>query len=55
VLRVSESTGRPAGGVRLAPNSCGQVVCSQIFYTPGSVWVPTAELLIRIDTSRMPG
>jgi hypothetical protein len=55
VLRVSESTGRTAGGVRIAPNSCGQVVCSQIFHTPGSVWVPTAELLIRIDTSRMPG
>jgi outer membrane protein assembly factor BamB len=55
VLRVSESTGRPGGGVRIAPNSCGQVVCSQIFYAPGSVWVPTAELLIRIDTSRMPG
>ncbi|MGN6793134.1 MAG: hypothetical protein ACTHJW_12190 [Streptosporangiaceae bacterium] len=54
VLRVSESTGRPAGGVRIAPNSCGQATCSQVFYTPGSVWVPTAELLIRIDTSRMP-
>ena len=55
VLRVSESTGRPAGGVRIPPASCGQVVCSQIYYTPGSVWVPTAELLIRIDTSRMSG
>jgi len=55
VLRVSESTGRPAGGVAIAPNSCGQQVCSQIFYTPGSVWVPTAELLIRIDPRRLPG
>ena len=55
VLRVSESTGRPAGGVRIPPNSCGQQICSQIFYTPGSVWVPTAELLIRIATSRLPG
>jgi len=54
VLRVSEATGRPAGGVSIAPASCGQVICSQIFYTPGSVWVPTAELLIRIDTSRLP-
>jgi hypothetical protein len=54
VLRVRESTGRPAGGVRIPPNSCGQVVCSQIYYTPGSVWVPTAQLLIRIATSRMP-
>jgi RNA polymerase sigma factor (sigma-70 family) len=54
VLRVSEATGRPAGGVSIDPASCGQVICSQIFYTPGSVWVPTAELLIRIDTSRMP-
>ncbi|HEX7992512.1 MAG TPA: hypothetical protein VF506_01240, partial [Streptosporangiaceae bacterium] len=55
VLRVSEATGRPAGGVRIARNSCGDVICAQIFYTPGSVWVPTAQLLIRIDTSRMPG
>jgi len=54
VLRVSEATGRPAGGVSVAPASCGQVICSQIFYTPGSVWVPTAALLIRIDTSRLP-
>jgi len=54
VLRVSEETGRPAGGVSVAPASCGQVICSEIFYTPGSVWMPTAELLIRIDTSRLP-
>jgi len=54
VLRVGETTARPAGGVAIAPNSCGQQVCSQIFYTPGSVWVPTAELLLRIDTSRLP-
>ncbi|HEX5190808.1 MAG TPA: hypothetical protein VFW16_14785 [Streptosporangiaceae bacterium] len=53
VLRVSESTGRPAGGVRVPPNSCGQEVCSQIFYTQGAVWVPTAEYLIRIETSRL--
>jgi hypothetical protein len=54
VLRVSESNGRPAGGVSIPPNSCGQYVCSQIFYTRGAVWVPTAELLIRIATSRFP-
>ncbi len=54
VLRVGETTARPAGSVAIAPNSCGQQVCSQIFYTPGSVWVPTAELLLRIDTSRLP-
>jgi hypothetical protein len=55
VLRVSEETGRPAGGVAIAPNSCGQQSCSQIYFTPGSVWVPTAELLIRIATARLPG
>ena len=55
ILRVSEATGQPAGAVSIAPASCGQVICSQIFYTPGSVWVPTAEYLIRIDTSRLPG
>jgi DNA-directed RNA polymerase specialized sigma24 family protein len=49
VLKVSEATGRPVGSVPIAPNSCGQQTCSQIFYTPGSVWVPTAEQLIRID------
>jgi RNA polymerase sigma factor (sigma-70 family) len=54
VLRVGETTARPAGGVAIPPNSCGQQVCSQIFYTPGSVWVPIAELLLRIDTSRLP-
>jgi hypothetical protein len=54
VLRVSEATGHPAGGIPIPPNSCGQAVCSQIFYTPGLAWVPTAKLLIRIDTSRMP-
>jgi hypothetical protein len=55
VLRVSQTTGRPDGGVPIPRASCGQAVCSQIFYTPGSVWVPTAMWLIRIDTSRMPG
>jgi hypothetical protein len=55
VLRVSEATGRPAGGVAVAPNSCGQQTCSQIYYTPGSVWVPTAEVLIRIAPARLPG
>jgi len=54
-LRVSEATGRPAGGVYVPPNSCGQATCSQIYFTPGSVWVPTAELLIRIDPARLPG
>ena len=55
VLRVSEATGRPAGGVAVAPNSCGQQSCSQIYFTPGAVWVPTAELLIRISPARLPG
>jgi hypothetical protein len=52
VLRVSEATGEPSGGVPIPPSSCGQVTCSQIYVTPGSVWVPTAELLIRIDPAR---
>ena len=54
VLRVSESTGRPDGGVTIPPASCGQRVCSKVFHTPGNVWVPTAGLLIRISTSRLP-
>jgi hypothetical protein len=55
VLRVSEATGRPAGGVPVAANSCGQMSCSQIYFTPGAVWVPTAELLIRISPARLSG
>ncbi len=55
VLRVSEATGHPAGGVPIPPGSCGQAPCSLIYATPGSIWVPTAELLIRIDPSRLPG
>jgi hypothetical protein len=55
VLRVSEATGRPAGGVAVAPASCGEPVCSQIYFTPGSVWMPTVGLLIRISPARLPG
>src|SRR5579859_2628565 len=54
VLRVSEATGRPAGGVPVPPDSCGQTACSLIFSTPGAIWVPTAELLLRIDPSGLP-
>jgi hypothetical protein len=54
VLRVNEDTGQPAGGIWISPNSCGQLACSLIFATPGSIWVPTAELLIRIDPAAMP-
>ena len=54
VLRVSMATGRPLGRVNFAHGFCGQP-CSQIFATPGAVWVPTAQLLIRIDPSRLPG
>jgi hypothetical protein len=53
VLRISEATGRPAGGVPILPGSCGQSPCSLIFSTPGSIWVPTAQLLIRIDPSAL--
>ena len=54
-LRVSMATGRPAGGVPVPPNSCGQQTCSQVYYEAGSVWVPTAELLLRIDPGKLPG
>ena len=55
VLRVSMATGRPAGGVPVPPNSCGGQICSQVYYLAGSVWVPTAELLLRIDPGKLPG
>ena len=55
VLRVSMATGHPAGGIPVPPNSCGQQTCSQVYYVAGSVWVPTAELLLRIDPGQLPG
>lgn len=55
VLRVSVATGRPLGAVA-APRSgdCGATPCSQIYSTPGAIWVPTAVSLIRIDPARLP-
>ncbi len=55
VLRVSMATGRPSGGIPVPANSCGQQNCSQVYYLAGSIWVPTAELLLRIDPGRLPG
>jgi len=39
--------------VPVPAGACGQEVCSQIYATPGAVWVPTFEQLIRIDPARM--
>lgn len=56
VLRVSMATGRALGQVPgIAPGSCGQAACHQIYVTPGAVWIPTAQSLIRITPSRIPG
>ena len=55
VLRVSIATGRPTGqvpGIGAAP--CPET-CTQVFSTPGAVWVPIMNQLIRIDPARMPG
>jgi len=54
VLRVSEDTGQPVGGIWIPPDSCGSQACSLIFATPGSIWVPTTDLLIRISPAAMP-
>jgi len=54
VLRVSEDTGQPDGSIWIPPNSCGKQACSLIFATPGSIWVPTTDLLIRIGPAAMP-
>jgi DNA-directed RNA polymerase specialized sigma24 family protein len=54
VLRVSEDTGQPVGGIWIPPNSCGELSCSLIFATPGSIWVPTTDQLIRIEPAAMP-
>jgi hypothetical protein len=56
VLRVSVRTGRPLGAVAIPKaGDCGATPCSQIYSTPGAIWVPTAFSLIRIDPSRLPG
>lgn len=54
VLRVSPATGRPVGLIAIPAGSCGQLACSQIYLTPGAVWVPTRTELIRIDPARIP-
>jgi hypothetical protein len=43
------ATGRTTGQVPIAANSCGQAVCSQIYATPGAIWVPTEQQLLRIN------
>ncbi len=53
VLRVSMATGRSLGGVIVPPGSCGQQACTQIYATPGSIWVPTMAYLLRLDPARM--
>ena len=54
VLRVSEATGRPLGGVTVPSGSCGEA-CWQIYVSGSAVWVPTMESLLRIDPARLPG
>jgi len=56
VLRVSIATGRPLGAVaEPRAGDCGQQSCFQIYATPGAIWVPTAQWLIRIYPARLPG
>jgi len=55
VLRVSIATGKPVGqipGIGAAP--CPET-CVRVYSTPGAVWVPAMNQLIRIDPARMPG
>jgi hypothetical protein len=53
VLRISLSTGRPLGRIRVG-GSCGQP-CSQIYDVAGAVWVPSGSDIVRIDPARLPG
>ena len=53
VLRVSTVTGRQAGGVPGIPPGACLAACSQIYATPGSIWVPTGSALVRIVPARV--
>ncbi|MHB1593103.1 MAG: sigma factor [Streptosporangiaceae bacterium] len=53
VLRVSTATGRQSGGVPGIPPGACLAACSQIYATPGSVWVPTWSALVRIVPARV--
>ena len=55
VLRVSAVTGHQIGGVAGVPAGSCVTVCSQIYATPGSIWVPTRTRLLRIDPARVGG
>lgn len=56
VLRISLATGRPLGAVaEPKAGDCGPTPCAQIYSTPGAIWVPTAQWLLRIDPARLPG
>lgn len=57
VLRVSSLTARPLGWVSTLGSCGGQTLpepCAT-YYAQGSLWVPTASALLRIDPARMPG
>jgi len=49
VIRVSIATGRQTGRVPIAATACGEMTCSQIYATPGIIWVPTQLQLLRIN------
>lgn len=54
VVRLSARTLTAAGQVRVG-GSCGRgALCTQIYDAAGSVWVPTARWLVRIDPARIP-
>ncbi len=53
VLQVNPHTGQQLGVVPVPAGACGHSPCSRIYATPGAVWVPTLEQLIRIDPARM--
>jgi hypothetical protein len=53
IVRISTTSGNPVG--RVYPGgSCSQY-CTQVYAIAGAVWEPTAQQIIRIDPTRMPG
>jgi hypothetical protein len=54
VLQVSPASGAATSRVPIPPGACGQQPCTQLYSTPGSIWVPTQNQLLRIDTAKLP-
>jgi hypothetical protein len=55
VVRVSIATGKQVGDAARVASECSRWSCGQIYSTPGGIWVPTSDRLIRIMPGRSAG